>query len=92
MEGRFKLDIRKFYCEGHEALEEIFQRNSEWLVPGRIQGHVGCGFEQPGRVETLPAHSRRVRTRMIFKVPSKSNHSEIQTFSVIKLLIPITKV
>jgi len=29
-------------------------------IPGNIQGQVGWGSEQPGVVEDLPAHCRRV--------------------------------
>ena len=30
--------------------------------PGSVQGQVGWGFEQPGRVEGVPAHGRGVGT------------------------------
>jgi len=32
-------------------------------LPGSVQGQVGWGFEQPGLVEGVPAHSRGVGTR-----------------------------
>lgn len=65
------------------------------LNPWKHSCHAGCGFEQSGQVEGVPAHSRRVGTGMIFKVPSKTNKpfcdSKIQTYSVIKLLILLLK-
>jgi len=44
--------------------------------PWKCQGQDGCGFEQPGLVEDVPAHSRRLE-QVIFKVPSNPNHSMI---------------
>jgi len=34
-------------------------------------------FEQPGLVEGVPAHGRGGWNQMIYKVPSKPNHSMI---------------
>jgi len=60
MEGRFRLGTRKrfFYNENGETLEQVAQRGSGGSIPGNIQGHVGCGSEQPGLVEDVPAHCR----------------------------------
>jgi len=61
-EGRFRLDRRKklFYREGVETLEQVAQRGSGGPIPGNIQGQIGRGSEQPGLVEDVPAHCRRV--------------------------------
>ena len=32
-------------------------------LPGSVQGQAGCGFEQPGLVEGVPAHGRGAGTR-----------------------------
>jgi len=32
-------------------------------IPESVQGQAGWGFEQPGLVEGVPAHSREVGTR-----------------------------
>lgn len=37
------------------------QRGGRCAIPGDIQGKAGCGSEQPGIVEDVPAHSRVVR-------------------------------
>ena len=59
-EGRLRLDIRKqfFYNEGGETLTQVAQQGSEGPIPGKIQGHVGQGSEQPDPVEDVPAHCR----------------------------------
>jgi len=57
-EGRFRLDIRNllFYLEGDETLAQVAQRGGRCPIPGRVQGQVGWGSEQPGLVEDVPAH------------------------------------
>jgi len=59
-EGRFRLYIRKtfFYDKGVGALEQVSRRSCGCPLPGSVQGQVGCGFEQPGLVEGVPAHGR----------------------------------
>ena len=57
-EDRFRLDIRKKFCEGGEALDQVSQRSGGCPLPGSVQGHFGWGFEQPGLVEGVPAHDR----------------------------------
>ena len=54
-EGRFRLNIRK---KGGEAVAQVAQRSCGCPLPGRVQGQVGRGFEQPGLVEGIPAHGR----------------------------------
>jgi len=49
-------------------LERIAQRGSEGPIPRNIQGQVGQVSEQPGLVENVPAHCRRLG-QMSFKVP-----------------------
>ena len=49
-----------FYNEGGEALAQVAQRGGRCPIPGNIQGQVGRGFEQPDRVEDVPAHCRGV--------------------------------
>ncbi|KAK4815439.1 hypothetical protein QYF61_002828 [Mycteria americana] len=39
-------------------LEQVAQRSCGCPVPGRVQGPVGLGFEQPDLVEDIPAHRR----------------------------------
>ena len=51
------------HYEGGEALEQVAQRSYGCPIPGVFQGQVGWGFEQPGLVEDVPAHSREVGTR-----------------------------
>ena len=46
--------------EGGEALAEAAQRSCGYPLPGRAQGQVGRGWEQPGLVEGVPAHGRGV--------------------------------
>jgi len=42
-------------------LHPIFQNRSLSPFPGKVQGHVGWGYELPGLVEDAPAHCREVR-------------------------------
>jgi len=58
---RYKEEI--LYYEGGEALEQVAQRSCVCPLPGSVQGQAGCGFEQPGLVEDVPAHGRGVGTR-----------------------------
>uniref|UniRef100_A0A8C0AM81 Complex I assembly factor ACAD9, mitochondrial n=1 Tax=Buteo japonicus TaxID=224669 RepID=A0A8C0AM81_9AVES len=41
-------------CEGGEALGQVAQRGCGCPIPGRVQGQVGWGFEQPGLEEVFP--------------------------------------
>ena len=41
-------------------MEEVAQRSCGCPLPGSVQGQVGWGFDQPGVVEGVPAHSRGV--------------------------------
>jgi len=58
---RYKEEILCY--EGGEALARAAQRSCGCSFPGRVQGQVGRGFEQPGLVQDVPAHSRGVGTR-----------------------------
>ena len=49
------------YGEGGETLEQVAQRGGRCPIPGKIQGQVGWGSEQPDLVEDVPAHCRGVR-------------------------------
>jgi len=64
-EGRFRLDTRKnfFTMRMGRQLEQVAQRSCGCSLPGRFQGQVGWGFEQPGLVEGVPAHVRGFGTR-----------------------------
>lgn len=64
-EGEFRLDIRKKFLtsEGGETLKQVIQRSGECPIPDSVQGRVGWGIEQPGLVETVPAHGSSVGTR-----------------------------
>jgi len=55
-EVRFILDIRKkfLYDQGGETLEQVAQRSCGCPVPGRVQGQVGQGFEQPDLANGAP--------------------------------------
>jgi len=59
-EGRFRLDIRIIRYEGCEALEHIAQRSFVCPLSVSVQGQVGWGFEEPGVVEGVSAHGRRL--------------------------------
>ena len=60
-EGRFRLNLkRKFFTVSGETLAQVAQRSCGCPHPGRVQGQVGRGFEQPGLVEGVPAHGRGV--------------------------------
>jgi len=43
-----------------ETLEWVAQRGSGGPIPRNIQGQVGRGSEQPGLVEDVLAHCKRV--------------------------------
>jgi len=49
--------------EGGEALAQVAQSSCGCPLPGRVEGQVGWGFEQPGLVEGDSAHDRGVGTR-----------------------------
>jgi len=49
--------------EGGETLPQVVQRGGRCPIPGRVQGQVGQGSEQPGLVEDVPAHCMRGWTR-----------------------------
>jgi len=51
------------HSEGAEALAEVAQGSCGCPLPGRVQGQVGRGLEQPGLMEGVPAHGRGVGTR-----------------------------
>jgi len=53
-QGRFRLDIRKFFTQR----EQVVQGGCGCPIPGGIQGQAGCGSGQPGLVVGDPAHSR----------------------------------
>ena len=58
-EGKFRLDIReKFFTVKVATLEQVAQRNCGCSITGSVQGHVGCGFEQPDQVKDVPAYGR----------------------------------
>jgi len=42
---RYKEEI--LYHEGGETLEQVVQGSYECPIPGRVQGQVWWGFEQP---------------------------------------------
>jgi len=48
------------YSEDREALAQVAQRSCGFPLPGRVQGQVGQGLEQPGLVEEVPAQGRGV--------------------------------
>ena len=49
-----------FYSEGGETLAQVTQRGSGGPMHGNIQGQIGRGSEQPGLIEDIPIHCRRV--------------------------------
>lgn len=49
-----------FPCESGEALAQIAQRSCGCPHPGRVQGQVAWGWEQPGLVEGVPASGRKL--------------------------------
>ena len=58
---RYKEEILCY--ESGEALEQVARRSCGCPIIGSFQGQVGWGFEQPGLVEGVPAHSRWFGTR-----------------------------
>jgi len=62
-QGKFRLDIRKFFhMEGGDTLEQVAQGGCGCPIPGGIQGQAGWGSGQPGVVAGNPAYSREVET------------------------------
>jgi len=51
------------YYEVGEALAQVALRSCGCPLPGRVQGQAGWSSEQPGVVEGVSAHGRRVGTR-----------------------------
>jgi len=47
-----------FYSECGEALEQVAQRGGRCPIPGKVQGQVGHGSEQPGLVVDVPTCCR----------------------------------
>lgn len=41
-------------------MEEVAQRSCQCPIPESIQGQTGWGFQQPGLMETVPAHGREL--------------------------------
>ena len=62
--------------EGGEALEQVAQRSCGCPFPASVQGQEGWGFQQPGLVEVVPAHSWGRWTIRSLKVPSNPSHAE----------------
>lgn len=58
--------------EDSDTLELVPERSYGCLITGRIQSHIGLGFEQPGLVKDVPAHGQGS-----LKVPYNPNHSTI---------------
>lgn len=83
----FRLDKRKnfFYHEGAETREQVAQRGGRCLILVNIQGQAGCGFEQLGVVEGVPAHLQGCWTRSPLKVPSNPNHPTILILSAYRI-------
>ena len=46
-----------------DKLEQVAQRSCGCPLPESVQAQVGWGFEQPGLVESVPAHGRGVGPR-----------------------------
>ena len=44
-----------WFCGG-ETLEQVAQTGGRCPIPGNVQGQVGCGSQQYGLVEDVPAH------------------------------------
>ena len=49
--------------EDGEALEQVSYKSCECPIPGSVQGQVEMCFEQPGLVQSIPAHCRGVGIR-----------------------------
>jgi len=62
-EGRFRYKKEILYCEGGETLAQVAQRVCGCPLPGSVQDQVEWGIEQPGLMESVPAHGRGVGTR-----------------------------
>jgi len=54
-EGRFRWDIRKKFFT-MRLVKQVVQRGSGGPIPGKIQGQVGRGSEQPDPIEDVPAY------------------------------------
>ena len=53
---RYQEEI--LYSECGEALEQVDQTSCGCPIPGSVESQVGWGFEQPGLVVGVTAHSR----------------------------------
>jgi len=62
-EGRFRSDIRKNFFAPRLVRPWHRLPREAVAAPLLAVGQVGCGFEQPGLVEDVPAHGRGVGTR-----------------------------
>jgi len=49
-----------FYHKGGETLEGVAQRTCGCPITGSVPGQVGLGFEQPGLVKDVAAHSKGI--------------------------------
>lgn len=69
------------HCERGEALASFAQRSCVCLIPGRVQGHIGQGFEQLSLGGSCPCPWQGLGKEVIFKVQSPlcdslNSHSE----------------
>jgi len=53
----------RYHREGGGALKKVAQRSCRCPLSRSVEGQAGWGFEQPGVVESVPAHGRDGDTR-----------------------------
>lgn len=65
-------------------LEQVARRSCGCVIPGSVQGHIGCGFEPPSLVEGVPAHGGGVVTRSSLRfLPAHTSYDSYEAMPIL---------